>query len=145
MEADLPARLRATIGTLSRRLRHTTATSSGLTPSEISAFLTITRRGPLHLSELAEIEAVNPTMLSRITGRLCERGLITRSSDPSDRRAAVVGATSAGRRMRKRIHRERNEVLEAHLQTLSAEQREALAAALPVLERLADSVRDARP
>lgn len=143
-EAELPARLRAAIGRLSRRLRHTAA-SSGLTPSEISALLTIARRGPLRLSELAEIEAINPTMLSRITGRLCELTLIRRFPDPEDRRAALVDATPTGRRLRKRIHRERTAVLETHLARLSEDEQATLEAALPLLEQLADSIREPRP
>ncbi|HEY1687699.1 MAG TPA: MarR family transcriptional regulator [Solirubrobacteraceae bacterium] len=143
-EAELPARLRAAIGRLSRRLRHTAA-SSGLTPSEISVLLTIARRGPLRLSELAEIEAINPTMLSRITGRLCELQLIRRSPDPEDRRAALVDATAAGRRMRKRIHSERTAVLQAHLEGLDRDEQATLEAALPLLERLAESIKDAQP
>jgi DNA-binding MarR family transcriptional regulator len=138
-EAQLPARLRAAIGRLSRRLRRTAA-SAGLTPSEISVLLTIARRGPLRLTDLAETEAINPTMISRICGRLADLGLISRSPDPSDRRAALVDATAAGRRIRKRIHRERTEVLEAHLASLSEPERELLAAAVPLLERLAQSI-----
>ncbi|MHB1999628.1 MAG: MarR family winged helix-turn-helix transcriptional regulator [Solirubrobacteraceae bacterium] len=141
--ADLPARLRVAIGRLSRRLRNTAA-SSGLTPSEISVLFTVVRRGPLRLAEIAEIEAINPTMLSRIASRLTALDLIHRGADPSDRRAALVEATDAGRRMRGRIHRERTEAIEAHLVALSAEELRTLAAALPLLERLAESLGESR-
>lgn len=143
LDAELPTRLRAAIGRLSRRLRHTAA-SSGLTPSEISVLLTIARRGPLGLSELAEIEAVNPTMLSRITGRLASLALIEKRADPDDRRAALVLATASGRQVRERIHRERTEALEASLLELSEQERETLAAALPLLERLGRSAGERR-
>lgn len=136
-DGDTPARLRAAIGRLSRRLR-STAAGSGLTPSEISVLITVVRHGPLRLTELAEIEAINPTMLSRIAGRLTELGLIERSADPEDRRAALVAGTAAGRRMRKRIHGERTKALQAPIAELSERQRDALEAALPVLEQLAE-------
>src|SRR5579872_2805074 len=97
------ARLRAAIGRLSRRLRPTVA-GSGLTPSQTSVLFTLVRLGPLRLRELAQIEGLNPTMLSRIAAQLCEDGLISRSADPVDRRAAFVRATPAGRRIRERIH-----------------------------------------
>src|SRR5205823_3041859 len=100
------ARLRAVIGRLSRRLRSTVA-GSGLTPSQISVLFTVVRHGPIGLSELAELEDVNPTMLSRVTGNLAEAGLLARTVDPEDKRAACVAATAAGRRLRERIHRER--------------------------------------
>lgn len=131
------ARLRAAVSRLSRRLRPTVA-GSALTPSQISVLFTIVRLGPLRLSEVAEIESLNPTMLSRITGQLADAGLITRAADPEDRRAAFVNATAAGRRLRERIHRERTQALAAHVQELDEDQRRALWAALPVLEELAE-------
>jgi DNA-binding MarR family transcriptional regulator len=136
-DAERTARLRAVIGRLSRRLRPTVA-GSGLTPSQISVLFTIVRRGPLRLAEVAEIEGLNPTMLSRITAQLTDDGLIRRSADPGDRRAAFVAATAAGRRVRERIHRERTRALGGHVQELDEHEREVLWAALPVLERLAD-------
>lgn len=136
---ELPARLRAVIGKLSRRLRPTVA-GSDLSPSQISILLTVDRHGPMRLTELAAIESINPTMLSRITGRLAERGLITRTPDSVDRRAALVESTAAGRRMRKRIIRERTAALQARLQELSAQEREALEAALPALEHLVELI-----
>ena len=141
---DSTARLRAAIARLSRRLRPTVA-GSGLTPSQISVLFTIVRRGPLRLSEVAEIESLNPTMLSRVTAQLCDSGLIRRSADPGDRRAAFVQATAAGRRMRERIHRERTQALSAHVEALEEDQRRLLWQALPVLEELAERLPGGRP
>jgi DNA-binding MarR family transcriptional regulator len=138
------ARLRAVIGRLSRRLRPTVA-GSGLTPSQISVLFTIVRLGPIGLSELATIEGLNPTMLSRITAQLSDSGLIRREADPGDRRSANVLATAAGRRIRERIHRERTRALSAHVEQLGERQRQALWDALPVLEELADKLPGARP
>jgi DNA-binding MarR family transcriptional regulator len=143
-DADSTARLRTVLGKLSRRLRPTVA-GSGLTPSQISVLFTIVRLGPLRLSEVAEIEIVNPTMLSRITVQLCELGLIRRSADPDDRRAAFVQATAAGRKIRERIHRERTRALGAHVEQLQEHEREALWNALPVLEELAQRLPGGRP
>jgi DNA-binding MarR family transcriptional regulator len=141
---DASERLRAAIGKLSRRLRPTVA-GSELTPSQISVLFTVVRRGPIGLSELAEMESLNATMLSRITAQLCEAGLIVRAADAGDRRQANVAATAAGRRMRERIHRERTRALNAHVQELDEREREALWAALPVLEELAERLPGGRP
>jgi DNA-binding MarR family transcriptional regulator len=148
-EAELAAgeaseRLRAVIGKLSRRLRPTVA-GSGLSPSQISVLFTVVRLGPIGLSELAGIESLNPTMLSRITAQLCDAGLIVRSADPGDRRQASVAATAAGRRIRERIHRERTRALSTIVEELEEHQREALWEALPVLEELAGRLPGARP
>ncbi len=143
-ELEASERLRAVIGRLSRRLRPTVA-GSGLTPSQISVLFTVVRLGPIGLSELAAMESLNATMLSRITAQLCEAGLIVRSADPGDRRSAFVAATAPGRRIRERIHRERTRALGAHVEQLDEEQREALWNALPVLEQLAEALPRGRP
>lgn len=136
-ELDETARLRAAIGKLSRRLRPTVA-GSGLTPSQTSVLFSVVRRGPVGLSELAALESLNPTMLSRITAQLCDAGLIRRLPDPGDRRAALVQTTAAGRRIRERIHKERTQALGTYMAGLSKMQRETLWEALPVLEELAE-------
>lgn len=140
-EVDDPdaARLRLAIDRLSRRLRPTEA-GAGLTPSQTSVLFTIVRRGPIGLAEVAEIERLNPTMLSRIVTGLCSAGLISREPDPEDRRAARVRATVAGQRLRKRIHRERANALQRHIATLDERQRRALGEALPVLEALVEQI-----
>ncbi len=142
-QAEASERLRAAIGKLSRRLRPTVA-GSGLTPSQISVLFTAVRLGPVRLSELASIEGLNATMLSRITAQLSDAGLIARAADPEDRRSAFVAATAAGRRMRERIHRERARALGAHVEQLDERQREALWNALPVLEELVERLPDPR-
>jgi DNA-binding MarR family transcriptional regulator len=138
-DADAADRLRAAIGKVSRRLR-TTVTGAGLTPSQTSVLFTVVRRGPLGLSDLAETEAMNPTMVSRITAQLCELGLIQREPRADDRRAATVVATAAGRRLRQRVHVERARVLSEYVQELEEDQRAALLRAIPALELLAGRV-----
>jgi DNA-binding MarR family transcriptional regulator len=143
LEPEPSARLRAAIGKLSRRLRPTVA-GSGLTASQISVLFTIVRIGPLRPSELAEIEGLNPTLLSRFVAQLSEQGLIRRTADPGDRRAALVEASAQGRRLRERIHRERASALQRYVDELGERERERLWAALPVLEELAERL-PARP
>src|SRR5438270_7153808 len=91
LEVDTPARLRIAIGRLSRRLRPTKAArAASLTPTRIAVLQTISRRGPVRLSELADTEGINPTMLSRVIADLADAGLLARASDEGDRRAAWV-------------------------------------------------------
>jgi DNA-binding MarR family transcriptional regulator len=143
-ELEPTARLRAAVGRMARRLRPTVA-GSGLTPSQTSVLFTIVRSGPLRLSDVAELEALNPTMLSRFIGQLTDAGLIRRTADPGDRRAALVEATAQGRKLRERIHRERTRALETYVDELDEEQRETLWRALPVLEELAERLPARRP
>lgn len=144
LDPEAADRLRAVIAKLSRRLRPTVA-GSALTPSQISVLFTIVRRGPMGLSELAEFEAMNPTMVSRITAQLCELGLIRREARPEDRRAATVSATAAGRRMRERVHVERSRALSEYVRELDEAQQHALLGALPALEELAARIGEGGP
>jgi DNA-binding MarR family transcriptional regulator len=143
-EQEPSARLRAAIGRLSRRLRPTVA-GSGLTPSQTTVLFAVVRLDRVGLSELAEAESLNPTMLSRVTAQLSDAGLIRRSPDPEDRRSAFLEATAAGRRLRQRIHRERTQALSTHVEQLDDAQRDALWRALPVLEELAERLPGGRP
>ena len=145
LDLDTAARLRASIGKLSRRLRPTAAgAAAGLTPTRISVLFTIARLGPIRLSDLASAEALNPTMLSRVIADFAESGLVTRDCDPGDRRAALVQATAAGRKLCERMRGERTDVLDVALGALSEDDRRAVEQALPVLERLAHGLKGRR-
>src|SRR5579863_4851056 len=133
-------RLRVAIGRLARRLR-STASAGSLTPTQVSVLFTVVRQGPLALSDLGELESLHPTMLSRVVGALVDAGLLVRSADSTDRRAAAVSATAAGRRLRQRIHAERNAALGRAFAQLDPATREAVTAALAGLEDLAELLR----
>ena len=145
LDLDTAARLRASIGRLSRRLRPTAAgAAAGLTPTRISVLFTIARLGPIRLSELAEEEGLNPTMLSRVIADFADSGLVTRVCDPGDRRAALVQATAAGRKLCERMRGERTDVLGVALASLDEDDRRAVERALPVLEQLAHGLKGRR-
>src|SRR3954453_21693370 len=61
IDAELVARLRATIGRLARQMR-LSAAHAGLTPTQMSVFNSVVRHGPVRLAELQAIESVNPTI-----------------------------------------------------------------------------------
>jgi DNA-binding MarR family transcriptional regulator len=139
LDPETPARLRAVVGKLSRRL-NSLVRGSGLTPSQLSALGVIARQGPIRLSELAEIESVNPTMLSRVVAALDEAGLVRRRTDPEDRRAGLLEVTANGRRTHDRLRAERGRVLTTGLERLDPRDVVALEAALPALEALIDAL-----
>jgi DNA-binding MarR family transcriptional regulator len=146
LDLDTAARLRIAIGRLSRRLRTTAAGSAaGLTPTRISVLLTVVREGPVRLSALAASESLNPTMLSRVIADLVDAGLLERTSDDGDRRAAWVQATDAGEQLAQRMRRERTDAVNAALEGLSVTERRLLEKALPALEALGEQLQDRRP
>lgn len=141
-DADLAARLRAVSARLSRRLARTRS-GSALTTTE-TAVLAAARCGPVGLSRLAADEGMNPTMLSRVVGKLETAGLVERRSDPDDGRAMLVQATVAGSDLHERIRTERTDALSVLLDRLDAGERETLRACLPVLERLVADLQSPR-
>jgi DNA-binding MarR family transcriptional regulator len=145
LDTESATRLRVVIGRLHRELRATpSGLDAALTPTRISLMLSIDRTGPVRLSELAESEGINPTMLSRSVTQLVDAGLVTRTSDSADRRAVWVDATDAGRALAGRMRQERTDAVNAALSGLSAADRRMLEQAIPALEALAVEVRDRR-
>ena len=145
LDLDTPARLRMAIGHLSRRLRSTAAArDAGLTPTAISILLSVVRMGPIRLAQLADSEGVNPTMLSRVVATMVQDGLLERSHDEGDRRAAWVEATAAGRKLADRMRRERTGAVNLALEALSEADRRRIEKALPALEALAEELKGGR-
>jgi DNA-binding MarR family transcriptional regulator len=132
------ARLRLAIGRLSRRLRrHQLA---GLTPGQVAALSTVDRSGPLRLSELAAVEGIAPSTLTRLVAALEDRGYVQRCAVAGDARASELAITPGGRDVLERIRRESTAALAGSLASLQPGQLAALAAALPAIEQLADGL-----
>jgi DNA-binding MarR family transcriptional regulator len=128
-------RLRVAIARLSRRLRrHELA---GLTPTQLAALSTVERSGPLRLGDLAAAEGIAPSTLTRLVAVLEELGYVQRCADPKDARASTLAITPKGHETLERLRAEGTALLTQSLMLLTAEQRAALAAAVPALEQLA--------
>lgn len=143
-DGEAVARLRRVIARLARTL-HEPASAEGLSPSQASVLTVIGARGPLALAELAEVEHINPTMLSRIVSKLDGLELIRRSPSPDDQRVALVEVTEAGRRTSERIREHRTDTVTRVLDKLPAATTTALVLALPALEALAGMTDHDRP
>jgi len=140
MDSDAVIRLRRVVLKLARQL-NAASREEGLTPTQASVLGIATMRGPLSLAELTELEGINPTMLSRVIGKLDEYGLIKRLRDPDDFRAARVEVTPKGRDVYDRIAAQRSAVISEAVTGLPGGQQAALLAALPALENLAENLR----
>jgi DNA-binding MarR family transcriptional regulator len=140
MNTELVARLRAVIPRLARVLNDT-STGEDLTPTQYSVLALVRGRGPLGLTELTELEGLNPTMLSRVVKALDERGLIRRMPNPGDMRAARIMATPEGEQVHERVRAERTRVLSETLPGLPPETVDALLTAVPYLEALAEALK----
>ncbi|WP_370328291.1 MarR family winged helix-turn-helix transcriptional regulator [Euzebya sp.] len=136
-ETAIAVELRRLLPRLYRRVRY--YGGDELTPSELSALCRLEDDGPLRTGRLAELEDVTPATISRLITRLEGQSLVSRRRDPADARATQVAITTAGQRLIDDQRARRTAVLVAELRRLPAEDRRALAEALPVLDRLADS------
>lgn len=134
-DPELVTRLRVVVGRIARQLRQ--SSSGGLTVSQLSALFAIEVRGSVRLGDLAAVEGVAPSTLSRIVASLEEAGLVTRTLDPEDRRSAWIALSPEGRQVLAELRTERTLLLARRVAALDPGARRALAAALPALEQLA--------
>jgi DNA-binding MarR family transcriptional regulator len=128
------------IGLVARRLRQAPAPGE-LSLPERSALTRLERSGPATAAELARTEQITPQAMGVTLNGLEQRGIVERRPDPHDRRRVVMALTEAGAEVMRRKHdaraRQLAEVLE---QRFTAAEREALAAAVPLIVRLAESI-----
>src|ERR1700735_2649866 len=142
MDNDTLIRLSRVVLRLARQL-NAASREEGLTPTQASVLGITVGRGPLSLAELTDIEGINPTMLSRVIGKLDTFGLIKRLRDPDDFRAARVEATPEGKLRHERVAAQRSAIISECVAGLPADQEAALVAALPAFENLAVELRAA--
>jgi DNA-binding MarR family transcriptional regulator len=119
---------------LARRLRSQTA--AGLSPSLISALVTIERKGPVTLGQLAALERVKPPSVTRMVAALKQAGLVRREADPVDRRVARLSLTAEGQRTLQRSRTRKTAYLAKRLRELDDAELVSLQQALPILERV---------
>jgi DNA-binding MarR family transcriptional regulator len=101
--------------------------------------------GPLRVSELAALEAMTQPGVTMLVHRLVEAGYAERAADPTDRRAALVRITEAGRAVLTDRYVARGRALRARLDELSDEDQELLIAAVPAIERLVATTNQENP
>lgn len=130
------AELQVAVMRLARKLR--TNTTSGLTPTQLSALGVVFREGPLTVGDLAKTEHVRAPSISRTVDLLVTAGLVERRANPDDARAVLVAITDAGREMVQNIRAARRTWLAAQWAELTADERKALTQAAPILRKLAD-------
>jgi DNA-binding MarR family transcriptional regulator len=107
-----------------------------LSRTAASVLATLRDTGPRRITELAESEAIAQPTVTTLVGRLERDGLVDRRSDPGDARAVLVHLTEEGLARLNEMRAAREALLQARLATLTETEREVLAAALPVLDKL---------
>jgi DNA-binding MarR family transcriptional regulator len=139
VSVDVPlvaSELRVVLGQLVRRLRaeHRFSLAHG------SVLGRLDREGARSTSDLAAAERVRPQSMAQTISELEADGLLSRRPDPADGRRALLELTDEGRRSLEadRRHRE-GWLIGAIADGFSEQEQQALAEAVPLLTRLADS------
>jgi len=141
-DAGLASALRISVTRLARRLR-AERQSEGLEPdlsdTQLAALAALERHSAMTPGELADHEKVQPPSMTRVIAVLEERALVMRAPHASDRRQVVLTVTDYGREVVQQSRRLREAWLARQLRGLTPQERAALRAAAPVLEKLSQS------
>jgi DNA-binding MarR family transcriptional regulator len=138
--SDVAGALRVSIGLLFRRMRQVRVEGE-LTLPESSALTRLDRGGPATASALARLEQISPQSVGATLGALEAKGLVERRADPGDGRRVVLSVTEAGRNLLRDKRNARTEQLAKALSTgFTPAELQTLAAASPLLERLAQNL-----
>ncbi|WP_231956842.1 MULTISPECIES: MarR family winged helix-turn-helix transcriptional regulator [unclassified Actinoplanes] len=134
--ASLAKTLREAIIRFSRRVRQARPVGD-LTFSQLSALTSLQLHGALTPRELADVERVQPPTMTKIVGKLEDRGLVARTPHPTDGRQVILAATDEGRAVYTQNEDIRNEWLAGQLDRLTPEERDTLARAAEIMLRVA--------
>lgn len=133
--------LLASLSVLVRRVRQVPV-EGGLTMPERTALSRLDRAGPTTSSALAREVQITAQAMGATLNALRTRGLVERRPDPNDGRRVVLTVTDAGRQALKNKRNERTELIARALTggMFTQPELEQLAAAAPLLERLAQNI-----
>ena len=131
---DLGQRLLLASARLVRQARQ--SAPSGLTSSQASALGSLSRLGPIRVSDLAQVEAVALPVMTRLIGSLEELQLVVKVASAIDKRSVMVELTDAGRAKIVSLISEQSVVVSAKLEALTPEEINSLRGALEALEKL---------
>jgi DNA-binding MarR family transcriptional regulator len=133
---QLTERLRDAITRLNRRLRQERPVGD-LTVTQLSALTSLRLGGALTPRELSDAERVQPPTMTKIVSKLEDRGLVQRTPHPTDGRQVVLSPTAEGIAVIDSYQRVRDVWLASRLADLTPEERDTVARAASILERLA--------
>ena len=109
------------------------------------ALLVTIHAGVSSPAALAQQLGISRAVVTGLLDRLEERGLIWREPDPLDRRRLRIVMSAAGLEASERLGRAVVDDLAKALDVRSSEERQSLQAALPILERLIETLLDQAP
>jgi DNA-binding MarR family transcriptional regulator len=146
--AALAAGLAGAIGRLRRSLNRQVRAGTAIVPlpeAQLEILRLIDRRPGLRVHDAAAELRLAPNTVSTLVHRLVDAGLVERQADSGDGRVAHLHLLPAAEQRLRRWRDHRQRVLADRLSDLSADDRLAVARAVPVLERLAAALEEVAP
>jgi DNA-binding MarR family transcriptional regulator len=131
-------------GWMSRRARADVQVAlgeHGLATSDFGVLVALADFGALSQQQLADRLDADKSHVVRLIDELERRGLVTRASDPTDRRRHRIELTPGGRKLLRTVRPVAERVEAAHLEALTASERRTLAT---LLQRVLESQDRAR-
>ena len=141
--ATLTSQLAKVLGRIGRGLRyHTRAQREALaiTQSEGELLRLLDRRPGIRVHDAASELGIASNSVSTLVRQLARAGLLERSADPQDGRAACLRLTPLADEWVTQLGNAREQTIDRALATLSEEDRRQLEDALPAMVRLAKAV-----
>jgi DNA-binding MarR family transcriptional regulator len=138
-DAGLASELRLSVMRLRRRLAGERHPDNVLSMGAMAVLGCLFRNGDLTVGDLAAQERVQPPSMTRIVNALEEGGYVARRAHETDGRQVVVVLSGRGRSTLLADRARRDAWLAQRLGALTAEERDTLRRAAPILERLANS------
>jgi DNA-binding MarR family transcriptional regulator len=135
---DLASDLRLALGRVARGIRRIYVDAAeGVSFLELAVLQRLERTGPSAPGTIAGDEGVTSAAVAATLTSLETSGLVHRTRHPDDRRRVIVTITPAGRQALETRESASIDRIEAVLSGLTIGERERLAAAVPLLERIA--------
>jgi DNA-binding MarR family transcriptional regulator len=103
--------------------------------AQLKSLFFINNRGYTTTGKLAAVLKVTPTNMTGVIDRLLEKGLITRTTNPDDRRELVLRMTPSGEELVAELRQKRKERMIELFNRLTEEEAETVAQALKFMVR----------
>jgi DNA-binding MarR family transcriptional regulator len=143
-DAGLADALFAAIGVLRRQVRREAGRPwqlESLTGSQRELVRLVRHQPGISVAQAAAELGLAANSVSTLVGQLTEAGMLRRAADPGDRRVARLTLTRAAQHHLEAWRDLRTARAAAALGELSADERATLTRALPVLDKVSDSLR----
>jgi len=141
--AGLASDLLTVVGPLQRLLRRRVREGWPLEPlptAQIDLLRAVAARPAVTVGEVAFELRIAPNTASTLVNQLVAAGLMVRRQDEVDRRSIRLALTAAAEARISAWHDRRQELLHQALDRLNADERAAIAAAMPALRRLRETL-----